>query len=165
MKKLLPACIILTLGYLFYSGNLYATQIYKCKGPDGSPRFQQTPCGSSSRSFKLNNSDSSDDKKDTKVEADKKQDRLDKQKSMADQMEQERLLKKEEKQKKRAKKIKAKQNCTRAKDRLADYKRSRGVYRLDKEGRKVYGNEADRQRAIRNMQKSVAYWCKKAGRN
>ncbi len=144
------------------SNSLYATEIYKCTDADGSIRFQQAPCGSAENSVAIKSSGKHKDKEkptDNSIET-----RLQKQKQFTDAIEQERRIKAEEQQKIQKEIIRAKKNCTRAKDSLARFERARGVYRLDNEGRKVYGDEAQRQQAINELKRASEYWCGKAGR-
>jgi len=149
--------MLMLLSGLTVLGSSYATEVYKCKTADGSINFQQVPCGEKAASVKINKSSTASSKK-------KSQERKVNQQSVADQLHRERMIKKQQKRKKDAKKSHAKRNCTGEKDKLTRLMKTDKIYKIDKNGQRVYLNQHQRRQAINKQRQRAEYWCNMAGR-
>jgi len=75
-------------------------------------------------------------------------------------MEEDRLEKREQREKQQALKKQNRKKCNRYRDRMRHYERARAVYRLDKDGNRVFMSDADRTKATKNLQKKINKYCR-----
>jgi hypothetical protein len=85
--------------------------------------------------------------------------RLQRQQRMLDAYRQEREEKQQADAKRKADDAERERNCAQARDTLARYERSRGIYEPQADGGRRYLSEAERESAIRAAQGDVKRWC------
>ncbi len=86
--------------------------------------------------------------------------REEKRERLLQSMEEDRLEKKQQREKQQALKKQNRKKCNRYRDRMRHYERARGIYRLDKDGNRVYMSDADRSKATRKLQKQINKYCR-----
>jgi len=75
-------------------------------------------------------------------------------------MEEDRLEKLEKRDKQRAKNEKNRQKCNRYRDRMRHYERANSLYKLDKDGNRVYMSDSERASATKNLQANIKKYCR-----
>ncbi len=85
--------------------------------------------------------------------------RLQRQQRMLDAYRQEREEKQQAEAKRKADDAERERNCAQARDSLARYERSSGIYEPQADGSRRYLSEAERESAIRAAQGDVKRWC------
>ena len=86
--------------------------------------------------------------------------REEKRERLLQSMEEDRLEKQEQREKQQALKQQNRKKCNRYRDKMRHYERARGIYRLDKDGNRVYMSAQDRTRATKNLQKKIDKYCR-----
>ena len=75
-------------------------------------------------------------------------------------MEEDRLEKLEKRDKQRAKNEKNRQKCNRYRDRMRHYERANSLYKLDKDGNRVYMSDSERASATKNLSAKINKYCR-----
>ena len=86
--------------------------------------------------------------------------REEKRERLLQSMEEDRLEKQEKREKQKAENEKNRQKCNRYRDRMRHYKRANALYKLDKEGNRVYMSDGDRASATKNLQAKINKYCR-----
>ena len=86
--------------------------------------------------------------------------REEKRERLLQSMEEDRVEKQEIREKKKAVKEKNRQRCNRYRDQMRHYERASSLYKLDKDGNRVYMSDGDRARATKNLQANIKKYCK-----
>lgn len=86
--------------------------------------------------------------------------REEKRERLLQSMEEDRLEKQEQREQQQAVKQQNRKKCNRYRDKMRHYERARGIYRLDKDGNRVYMSDNDRARATKNLQKKIKKYCR-----
>ena len=86
--------------------------------------------------------------------------REEKRERLLQSMQEDRLEKQEQREKQRAQKKENRQKCNRARDRMRHYERAQALYRLDKDGNRVYISDAQRAKATKKLQTNINKYCR-----
>jgi len=86
--------------------------------------------------------------------------REEKRERLLQSMEEDRLEKQEKRDEQKAVNEKNRQRCNRYRDLMRRYERARALYKLDKEGNRVYMPDGDRARAMKNLQAKIKKYCR-----
>jgi len=86
--------------------------------------------------------------------------REEKRERLLQSMEEDRVEKQEIREKQKAVKEKNRQRCNRYRDQMRHYERASSLYKLDKDGNRVYMSDGDRARATKNLQANIKKYCK-----
>ena len=146
------ASIFLLVGLMVTAVSPVAAEINRWVDENGQVHYDDQPRGQATRTFKsyASPSDSSSDP----------QKRMERTRKLLNAYQIERQQEREQKVKLEEEREKRKRNCIRAKDRLRQYQEWGSIYRLDKEGNRVYMSDGERDNAIQRSRESVAKWCK-----
>ena len=85
--------------------------------------------------------------------------REEKRERLLESMEEERFEKEEQRKKQAEKKKRDRKKCIYYKDRMRNFKRANALYKLDKDGNRVYMSDSQRQKSTRNLQKKINRYC------
>ena len=85
--------------------------------------------------------------------------RMDKTRKLLNAYESERQQLREQEAERREKAQKQRRKCIRAKDDLRQFEESGSVYRLDRDGNRVYYSDAERDVQIQKYRQAIAKWC------
>ena len=86
--------------------------------------------------------------------------REEKRERLLQSMEEDRLEKQEKRDKQKAVNKKNRQKCNRYRDQMRHYERANALYKLDREGNRVYMSDGDRARATKNLQAKINKYCR-----
>jgi hypothetical protein len=86
--------------------------------------------------------------------------REEKRERLLQSMEEDRVEKQEMREKQKAVKEKNRQKCIQYRDKMRHYERASSIYKLDKDGNRVYMSDADRARSTKNLQANIKKYCK-----
>jgi len=86
--------------------------------------------------------------------------REEKRERLLQSMEEDRVDKQEMREKQKAVKEKNRQRCNRYRDQMRHYERASSLYKLDKDGDRVYMSDGERARATKNLQANIKKYCK-----
>lgn len=86
--------------------------------------------------------------------------REEKRERLLQSMEEDRLEKQEKRDKQKAENEKNRQKCNRYRDRMRHYERANALYKLDKDGNRVYISDGERARATKNLQANIKKYCR-----
>lgn len=86
--------------------------------------------------------------------------REEKRERLLQSMEEDRVEKQEMREKQKAVREKNRQKCNRYRDKMRHYERASSLYKLDKDGNRVYMSEGDRDRATKNLQANIKKYCR-----
>jgi hypothetical protein len=86
--------------------------------------------------------------------------REEKRERLLQSMEEDRADKQEMREKQKAVKEKNRQRCNRYRDQMRHYERASSLYKLDKDGNRVYMSDGERARATKNLQANIKKYCK-----
>ena len=75
-------------------------------------------------------------------------------------MEEDRLEKQEKRDKQKAENEKNRQKCNRYRDRMRHYERANSLYRLDKDGNRVYMSDGERASATKSLRAKINKYCR-----
>ena len=89
------------------------------------------------------------------------EDRLEKQRRLLDAYAEERRLKREADEKARKDKEERKRKCADLKDDLRNQENAGSIYRLDKDGKRVFLSHEEREASTAELRKQVQEWCGK----
>ena len=101
-----------------------------------------------------------DDSTDSEKQNNSDQLRDDKRRRVVNAMEEDRLQKKEQREKNRVQRQKKQMACARHKDRLRQYERSSGIYRLDSKGNRAYMSNEGRDKTISQLRRKIKKTCR-----
>lgn len=85
--------------------------------------------------------------------------RAEKRERLLQAMEEDRIEKEEQREKQSALKQRNRQKCNRYRDRMRHYQRASGIYRLDRDGNRVFMSESERASATRKLQANINKYC------
>ena len=85
--------------------------------------------------------------------------RAEKRERLLQAMEEDRIEKEEQREKQSALKQRNRQKCNRYRDRMRHYQRASGIYRLDRDGNRVFMSESERASATRKLQANIKKYC------
>ena len=86
--------------------------------------------------------------------------REEKRERLLQSMEEDRLEKQEQRDKQKALRAQNRQKCNRYRDRMRHYQRANALYRLDKDGKRVYVSDSDRAKSTKKLQAQIDKYCK-----
>ena len=86
--------------------------------------------------------------------------REEKRERLLQSMEEDRLEKHEQREKQKAIRAQNRQKCNRYRDRMRHYQRANALYRLDKDGKRVYVSDSDRAKSTKKLQAQIDRYCK-----
>ncbi len=86
--------------------------------------------------------------------------REEKRERLLQSMEEDRVEKQEKREKQLAVKEQNRQKCNQYRDRMRHYERANSLYKLDKDGNRVYISDADRVSATKNLQAKIKKYCR-----
>jgi hypothetical protein len=86
--------------------------------------------------------------------------REEKRERLLQSMEEDRLEKHEQREKQKALRAQNRQKCNRYRDRMRHYQRANALYRLDKDGKRVYVSDSDRAKSTKKLQAQIDRYCK-----
>jgi len=86
--------------------------------------------------------------------------REEKRERLLQSMEEDRLEKQEKRDKQKAENEKNRQKCNRYRDQMRHYDRANSLYKLDKDGNRVYMSDGDRARATSKLQARIKKYCR-----
>lgn len=86
--------------------------------------------------------------------------REEKRERLLQSMEEDRVEKQEKREKQQAAKEQNRQKCNQYRDRMRHYERANSLYKLDKDGNRVYISDADRISATKNLQAKIKKYCR-----
>jgi hypothetical protein len=86
--------------------------------------------------------------------------REEKRERLLQSMAEDRLEKQEQREKQRAIKRENRNKCNRYRDQMRHYERASSLYRLDKNGERVYMSDGDRTKATRRLQAKIKQYCR-----
>ena len=92
--------------------------------------------------------------------SDDEQSREEKRERLLQVMEEDRVEKQEKRDKQKAVKEKNRQKCNRYRDQMRHYERASALYKLDKDGKRVYISDVDRDRATKKLQTKIKKYCR-----
>ena len=75
-------------------------------------------------------------------------------------MEEDRLDKQEKRDKQKAENEKNRQKCNRYRDRMRHYQRANALYKLDKDGNRVYMSDSERASATKSLRTKINKYCR-----
>ena len=75
-------------------------------------------------------------------------------------MEEDRLEMQEKREKQKTEKERNRQRCNAYRDRMRHYERANALYKLDKEGNRVYMSDSERTSATKNLQAKIKKYCR-----
>lgn len=101
-----------------------------------------------------------DDAAPTPSYSDDELSREEKRERLLQSMEEDRADKQEMREKKKAEKERNRQKCNRYRDQMRHYERASSLYKLDKDGNRVYMSDGERARATKNLQSNIKKYCK-----
>jgi len=101
-----------------------------------------------------------DDAAPTPSYSDDELSREEKRERLLQSMEEDRADKQEMREKQKAEKEKNRQKCNRYRDQMRHYERASSLYKLDKDGNRVYMSDGERARATKNLQSNIKKYCK-----
>ncbi len=85
--------------------------------------------------------------------------RDEKRQRISDMLEEDRLAKNKQREKKNKQRERKKRECVQLKDRQRHYERANGLYKLDKDGNRVYISNAQREKSEQNLRKRIKKTC------
>jgi hypothetical protein len=86
--------------------------------------------------------------------------REEKRERLLQSMEEDRVEKQEKREKQKAVNEKSRQRCNQYRDRMRHFERASSLYKLDKDGNRVYMSDGDRASATKNLQAKIKKYCK-----
>lgn len=86
--------------------------------------------------------------------------REEKRERLLQSMEEDRFEKQEKREKQKAKKEQDRRKCNRYRDQMRHYERASSLYKLDKDGNRVYMSDGDRARATKNLSANIKKYCR-----
>ena len=86
--------------------------------------------------------------------------REDKRERLLQSMEEDRLEKQEKRDIQKAENKKNRQKCNRFRDRMRHYDRASAIYKLDRDGNRVYMSDSDRDRATKSLRAKIKKYCR-----
>lgn len=86
--------------------------------------------------------------------------RAEKRERLLQSMEEDRLEKQEKRDKQQALKQQNRQKCNRYRDQMRHHERARAIYKLDKDGNRVYMSDSDRAKSTKNLQAKINKYCR-----
>ena len=86
--------------------------------------------------------------------------RAEKRERLLQSMTEDRLEKQEKREQEQARKEQNRQKCNRYRDRMRHYQRASSLYRLDRDGNRVYMSESDRASATKDLQAKIKRYCR-----
>jgi hypothetical protein len=86
--------------------------------------------------------------------------REEKRERLLQSMEEDRLEKQEQRDKQKALRAQNRQKCNRYRDRMRHYQRANALYRLDRDGNRVYVSDSDRAKSTKKLQVQIDRYCK-----
>lgn len=142
------ACIILMM---LISSNAMA-EIYKWTDEQGNVNYSDQPAQDNARQLQIK----AEDRKQSQVSQDE---RLERRQRLLQAYDEDRAKQKETETKEKKQKEQLQRECVVAKDRLARYERSRGIYDLDKDGNRVMLSDKDQQRMKDTLRQQISQYC------
>ncbi len=101
-----------------------------------------------------------DDTASTPSYSDDELSREEKRERLLQSMEEDRVEKQEQREKQKAVKEKNRQRCNRYRDQMRHIERASSLYKLDRDGNRVYMSDGDRARATKNLQAKIKKYCR-----
>ena len=86
--------------------------------------------------------------------------REEKRERLLQSMEEDRVEKQEKREKQKAVKQQNRKKCNRYRDLMRHYQRANSLYRLDRDGNRVYMSDADRASSTKKLQSKIKKYCK-----
>jgi len=86
--------------------------------------------------------------------------REEKRERLLQSMEEDRLEKQEKRDKQKAENEKNRQKCNRYRDRMRHYERANALYKLDKDGNRVYISDGERASATKSLRAKINKYCR-----
>ena len=86
--------------------------------------------------------------------------REEKRERLLQSMEEDRLEKQEKRNNQKAENEKNRQKCNRYRDRMRHYERANALYKLDKDGSRVYMSDGDRASATKSLRAKINKYCR-----
>ena len=86
--------------------------------------------------------------------------REEKRERLLQSMEEDRLEKQEKRDKQKAENEKNRQKCNRYRDRMRHYQRANALYKLDKDGNRVYMSDSERASATKSLNAKINKYCR-----
>ena len=86
--------------------------------------------------------------------------REEKRERLLQSMEEDRLEKQEKRDKQKAENEKNRQKCNRYRDRMQHYERANALYKLDKDGNRVYMSDGERASATKSLRAKINKYCR-----
>ena len=86
--------------------------------------------------------------------------REEKRERLLESMEEDRLEKREKREQQQALKQQNRKKCNRYRDRMRHYERANSLYKLDRDGNRVYMSDGDRARATNKLQANIKKYCR-----
>lgn len=144
------------LATLLYVGNsIVQAEVYKWTDAQGRVHYGDKPQGNNAETINLPT-------QEPPAAPHVSEDRLEKQRRLLDAYAEERRLKREAEDKARKEKEERKRKCADLKDDLRNQENASGVYRLDKDGKRVFMSTEEREASTAELKKEVTYWCGKS---
>ena len=85
--------------------------------------------------------------------------REEKRERLLQSMEEDRLEKQEKRDRQKAEKEKNRRKCNRYRDRMRHYERANALYKLDRDGNRIYIPDSDRVRATKSLRAKIKKYC------
>jgi hypothetical protein len=130
--------------------------VYKWIDEDGKVHYTDSPMATQP-SVEMNVDDSATvpvHGKDGQLSREEKRERL------LQSMAEDRLEKQEQREKQKAIKRENRKKCNRYRDQMRHHERASSLYRLDKNGERVYMSDSDRAKATRRLQAKIKLYCR-----
>jgi len=86
--------------------------------------------------------------------------REEKRERLLQSMEEDRIEKQEQRDKQIAENEKNRQRCNQYRDRMRHYERANGLYKLDRDGNRVYMSESERASATKSLRAKINKYCR-----
>lgn len=147
LKTLLCVALLLT----GHSGYLLA-EVYKWTDEQGRVHYGDKPRHQNAESVKL-------PRQETPAAVPGHEERLEKQRRLLNAFEEERRIKREADAKAREEKAERRRKCLDIRDDLRTYEDTPILYRLDKEGKRIYMSPEERERVIAKTRLQIEQWC------
>jgi hypothetical protein len=86
--------------------------------------------------------------------------REEKRERLLQSMEEDRIEKQEQRDKRKAENDRNRQKCNRYRDRMRHYERANALYKLDRDGNRVYMSESERASATKSLRARISKYCR-----
>ena len=101
-----------------------------------------------------------DDSPSVPLDSDSAMSRAEKRERLLQSMEEDRLEKQEKREQQQALKEQNRQKCNRYRDRMRHYQRASAIYKLDRDGNRVYMSDTERAGATKDLQGRINKHCR-----